>query len=160
MCVRLRPYKTLDNRIDGAVITFIDIDEIKEGERTREALAKERRLAAVVRDSNDAITVQDLEGNISAWNPAAERIYGYTEQEAVGMNIRSIVSENDQPKLLQLLKDARRGKPIEPVELERVAKDGRSLRIWLVASVLSGYDGRPVAVATTERPLCEGNSVL
>ena len=63
--MRILPYRTMDNVIEGAVITFVDITELVQ---TREAL---RRLAVVVRDAHYAITVQDLEGNILAWNPGA-----------------------------------------------------------------------------------------
>ncbi len=67
--LRIQPYRTLNNVIEGAVITFVDITEM---ERTRAALRKANdllRLAVVVRDAHDAITVQDLEGRILAWNP-------------------------------------------------------------------------------------------
>ena len=52
-----------------------------------------RRLATIVRDSNDAITLQQFDGTILEWNHAAERMYGYSADEAVGMNILSIVPE-------------------------------------------------------------------
>ncbi|MEJ2389515.1 MAG: PAS domain-containing protein, partial [Chromatiaceae bacterium] len=73
--LRLRPYKTGDNRVAGAVLVCVDITEL------RNHLAQERRLSTVVRDSNDAITVHDLDGRILAWNARAERLYGYTEAQ-------------------------------------------------------------------------------
>ena len=51
-------------------------------------------MATVVRDSNDAITVQDLNGNITAWNKKAQLMYGWSEAEALEMNIRDIIPEN------------------------------------------------------------------
>ncbi|HPL67704.1 MAG TPA: PAS domain S-box protein [Smithellaceae bacterium] len=50
-----------------------------------------RRLAVVLKDSNDAITIQDLRGNIVAWNKGAEKLYGYTEDEALKMNVVQFV---------------------------------------------------------------------
>ncbi len=91
--MRIQPYRTLDNVIEGAVITFVDITEM---ERTREALRKANdllRLAVVVRDAHDAITVQDLEGRILAWNPGAVRMYGWSEAEALAMNVRDRIPE-------------------------------------------------------------------
>jgi two-component system CheB/CheR fusion protein len=149
--VRIRPYRTLDNRIDGAVIAFIDIDPIKDKQKTKEALTKERRLAKVVRDSIDAITVQDLEGNIQAWNPAAERIYGYTAQEALKLNIEEIVPEEYRQQLQQMQSKIRAGKVIDPLQIERVTKSGKRVKVWLVTSHLLNERGAPVAIATTER---------
>ena len=70
--MRIRPYRTLDNVIEGAVITFVDITEMKlrEGAAQTNGL---RRLALVVRDAHDAITVQNLDGRTLAWNPGAEK---------------------------------------------------------------------------------------
>ncbi|MEJ2658868.1 MAG: chemotaxis protein CheB, partial [Desulfobacterales bacterium] len=63
--MRISPYRTIENMIDGVVITFVDITKIKRVEMAlRESEMKSRRLAAVVRDSNDAVTVHDFEGNI------------------------------------------------------------------------------------------------
>jgi two-component system CheB/CheR fusion protein len=149
--VRMRPYKTLDNHIEGAVITFVDIDAIKNITQAREDLARERRLATVVRDSNDAITVQDLDGNIQAWNPAAERLYGYTEQEALSLNMNQLVTDKEQPRLKQLQTSILDGKRVEPMELERITKDGSVLQVWLVVSALSNEQGKPIAMSTTER---------
>ncbi len=88
--MRIQPYRTLDNVIEGAVISFVDITEMKQ---TKEALRKANemlRLAVVVRDAHDAITVQDMDGRILAWNPAAVRMYGWSEAEALMMNVRGI----------------------------------------------------------------------
>ena len=89
--LRIRPYRTLENVIQGAVTTFTDITEIK---RAKDILIKSesmRRLAVIVRDSSDVITLQDLEGNILAWNPKAESLYGWSEAKALTMNITNMV---------------------------------------------------------------------
>ena len=149
--VRIRPYKTIDNRIDGVTIVFIDVDDVKRLERLQKALSEERRLATVVRDSNDAVTVQDLDGTIRAWNPAAERIYGYSEPEALGMNVRTLVPEQDRVRLDQLLLGIRAGAPQDPVLMRRIAKDGQVLQVMVSTSALVDESGRPIALATTER---------
>lgn len=143
-----RPYRTLDNRIAGAVITFVDVSR-------RESMNRQslERLAAVVRDSNDAITVQDLEGNIQAWNPRAQKIYGYSEQEALARNIRDIVPKNQHKKLSDITQRICRGEVVMPFETVRFRKDGKKMRIWLNLSLLLDQQGKPRAVVSTERLL-------
>jgi two-component system CheB/CheR fusion protein len=77
--MRIQPYRTLDNVIEGAVISFVDITETVQTRRRCAPANDLCRLAVVVRDAHDAITVQDLEGRILAWNPGAVRIYGWSE---------------------------------------------------------------------------------
>ncbi|WP_295392137.1 chemotaxis protein CheB [uncultured Thiodictyon sp.] len=157
--VRVRPYKTLDHRIDGAVITFMEIDEIKEAERLRTALTEERRLVVLVRDAMDAMTVQEFDGRILAWNPAAVRVYGYTEGEALSLNIRQLIPDAalaDYELMLAQLRAAGEpsaGRPLEPYRTRRSTQDGRELEVSLVATLLLDRDGQPYALGTTERVL-------
>ncbi len=153
--VRLRPYKTLDHRIDGAVITFMEIDEIKEARRLRVTLADEQRLAALVRDAADAITAQGFDGGILAWNPAAERVYGYPEAAALALNIRELIPADAWPEHERMLAALRAGRPMEPYRTRRRTQDGRELAVWLVPTVLLGADGKPYGLGTTERVLGE-----
>jgi two-component system CheB/CheR fusion protein len=151
--LRIQPYRTLDNVIEGAVITFVDISEVV---RTREALRKASdllRLAAVVRDSYDAIAVQDLEGRILAWNPAAERIYGWSEAEALAMNIRDLIPADQREEALSVIRQLSTGKILQPYRLPRLAKDGRIVEVWLTASALVDNKGKMYAIATTEKEM-------
>ncbi len=112
--LRIRPYRTLENVIEGAVITFTEITEMKKAQaalRESEAL---RRLAVVVRDAHDAILVQDLEGRILAWNPGAERMYGWSEAEALAMNIRDLIPEGQREEALAIVKQLARAEVLEP----------------------------------------------
>ena len=89
-CVRrIMPYRTLDNRIDGVVITFVDITE-----RKAASDAVIQRLAAIVENSVDAIFSKDLDGTIRTWNGGAERLYGYSRDEAVGRSVKMLVPED------------------------------------------------------------------
>jgi two-component system CheB/CheR fusion protein len=149
--MRLQPYRTLKNVIEGAVITFVDISEMKQ---MREALRKANdllRLAVVVRDSHDAISVQDLEGRILAWNPGAERIYGWSEAEAIKMNIRDLIPESMREEALGVVKRLGRADVLEPYRMQRIAKDGRIIKVWLTATALVNEAEQVYAIATTER---------
>ena len=156
--VRVRPYKTLDHRIDGAVITFMEIDELKETERLRVTLTEERRLAALARDSMDAMTAQGFEGRILAWNPAAVRAYGYSEAEALALNIRQFIPDDALADHELMLTQIRGGRPLEPYRTRRRHRDGRELEVSVVATLLLDPTGAPYALGTTERELGEPGS--
>ncbi len=151
--VRIRPYKTLDKRIDGAVLTFVDIDMLKDREQLKLTLEQERRLATVVKDANDAITVQDFNGRIQAWNPAAQRIYGYTEEQALGMNIEQMIPQNQLDHYLEKLAQLRKGMTVDAFETQRITQDGSQLSILLTATALLNEHNQTYAIATTERVL-------
>jgi two-component system CheB/CheR fusion protein len=149
--MRIQPYRTLDNVIEGAVITFVDITEIVE---TRDALRKANellRLAVVVRDAHDAITVQDLDGRILAWNPGAVRMYGWTEAEALSMNVRDRIPLELKVSELALVHQLSQKEVLEPYRTQRVAKDGSVLEISMTSTALFNEAGTMYAVATTER---------
>ena len=149
--MRIRPYRTLENVIEGAVITFTDITEMKHARAALRETEGLRRLAVVVRDAHDAITVRDLEGRILAWNPGAERMYGWSEAEALAMNIRDIIPEGRREEALILLRKQMEADVIEPYRMQRIAKDGRIVEIWITATALVNDEGVVYATATTER---------
>ncbi|MGA7817261.1 ATP-binding protein, partial [Caballeronia sp.] len=92
---RLLPYRTADDRIDGAVLSLIEITARRHAEAS--ARAGEERLRLAAQTTNDfAIIVQDPGGRIVSWNAGAQRVFGYTEDEAVGQNIDVIFSVQDQ----------------------------------------------------------------
>ena len=112
-------------------------------------------LAAAVRNSNDAITIQDLEGSIISWNLGAERIYGYGEAEAMKMNISRIIPDHKQNEMMSLIERLLKGKNIEFFETQRLTKNTRILDISLTATLLKDENGKPFAITTTERDITE-----
>jgi two-component system CheB/CheR fusion protein len=149
--LRIRPYRTLENVIEGAVITFTEITEIKRAQAALRESENLRRLAVVVRDAHDAIAVQDLEGRILAWNPGAERMYGWSEAEALAMNMRDLIPENRREETLAVLRKLSRAEVLEPYRMPRIAKGGRIVEVWLTATALVNDSGAVYAIATTER---------
>ena len=123
----------------------------------KEKLEDLRRLATVVSDSNDAVILADLEGKILAWNSGAIETYGYTEAEALKMNVRDIVAEPDREAALRLIQRIKEGEIVKSFELRRVTKDGRILDVWLTTTLLTDEKRKPVAIATTERDITERN---
>ena len=114
-----------------------------------------RRLAVVLKDSNDAITVHDLQGNIIAWNRGSETMYGYTEAEALGMNIAQIMPPERKIKAMEHWERIASGEIVESFETQRVCKDGTILDIWLVLTCLKDDLGAVDSIATTERDITE-----
>ena len=146
---RILPYRTKENRITGAVITFIDISERKRAEEHTQLLA------AVVRDSNDAITLLNLDGQITAWNSGAQKVYGWSEQEALKMTVQDLVPEPERKQTVELIRRIASGEVVHSAEGQRLTKDGRVLDMWLTLTPLINQAGRVISLATTERDISE-----
>ena len=139
----------------GAVLTFVDITETI---RLQDALRKTndlQRLAIVVRDAHDAVTVKDLEGRILAWNPGAVRMYGWSEAEALRMNVRDRIPPAQREQDVEKLKQLSRAQVLEPYRTQRLNKLGQLVEISMIATALIDEAGRTYAIATTERELPE-----
>jgi len=131
--------------VAGVAMTF---DEVV-------ADADARRLATGVRDSNDAITMQALDGRILAWNRGAERMYGYTEAEALRLNIDVLVPEEERERARSFLEAIGRGEEIASLDVKRLTKDGSLIDVWLTTTKLVDDEGRVGAVAQMLRILAE-----
>src|SRR5262249_54242543 len=87
--LRIRTYRTLENKIDGAVLVLVDVDNLKRAEEARSAL--EARNAAILQTALDAVITIDHEGKIVEFNSAAERIFGYPRDEAIGKEMAELI---------------------------------------------------------------------
>lgn len=149
--LRIQPYRTLDNVIEGAVITFMDITEMV---KTREALHVANdllRLAVVVRDASDAITVQDLHGRTLAWNPGAVRLYGWSEAQALQMNVHDRIPLSLREEALATLASLSRAEVLQPYLTQRLTSTGEVVEVSIISTALLDEAGHMYAIATTER---------
>ncbi|MFH0783600.1 MAG: chemotaxis protein CheB [Pseudomonadota bacterium] len=149
--MRIQPYRTLGNVIEGVVISFVDVTELK---KAQEALRKTNdmsRLAIVIHDTQDGMTVQDLNGRILAWNPAAERMYGWKEAEALTMNIREMIPAELQEEALAMIEKLSRSEILKPYRTRRIAKNGAVVEVSLISTALVNELGQMYAIASTER---------
>ena len=156
--LRIRPYRTLENVIEGAVITFTEITDMKKARLDLQQSEALRRLAVVVRDSHDAVLVQALDGRITAWNPCAVKRYGWSEAEALAMNIRALIPADQRETSLAKVREAAHSEVLAPYRAQRLAKDGRLIDVWLTAAALVDELGEAYAIATTERAIKGGKS--
>src|ERR1051325_5096525 len=112
----------------GAVLVFRDITERRRAEQARALLA------GIVDSSEDAIVSKSLEGIITSWNHAAERMFGWKADEAIGKSVVLIIPPELRSEETMILSRLRRGERIEHFETIRQTKDGRRLNISLSIS--------------------------
>lgn len=105
-------------------------------ENLEESLAENRRLALVAKQSSDAIIIHDLEGRISFWNPAAERLFGYRADEIVGRSATLLATAERQGEIQDNLDVIKSRNLIEIIETQRVTKGGRVIDVALSAAPL------------------------
>ena len=137
----------------GAVITFTDITEIKWTKEILQESEATSRLAVIVHDANDAITLEDMEGSIKAWNPKAEKMYGWSENEALKMNISNLIPERRREEEFAVLRKLSQAEVLEPYRTQRLSKDGRIVEICLTATLLVNEAGEVYAISTIEREI-------
>lgn len=149
--MRIMPYRTSDNVIDGLVLTFNDISALQEAKKRINEECQ--RLAAIIEVSNDAVTMQGFDGKIHIWNNAARNIYGYSEGEALNMDITVLIPKEYRKEMEIFRHKLRLGELVPPFTTKRITKDGRLLNIWLTATLLRDESGNPTYIITTERDL-------
>ncbi|MGA3186972.1 MAG: ATP-binding protein [Bryobacteraceae bacterium] len=133
----------------GVVCYFRDISSRKRAELNANLLA------SIVESSDDAIVSKNLNSIIMSWNRGAERLFGYTAEEAIGQSIAMLIPadrQQEEPKILERLK---RGERVEHFETLRVRKDGSPLHVSLTVSPVKDADGRVVGASKIARDITE-----
>jgi diguanylate cyclase (GGDEF)-like protein/PAS domain S-box-containing protein len=137
----------------GAVIGTTAIPrDVTEHRRVFEAA---QHLAAIVENSGDAIISGTLDGTITSWNPAAERMYGYTSAEIIGKSATVLSTKGQVGETRATLARIGAGQQVERVETTRVRKDGTTITVALTFSPICHPDGSVVGVSTIARDLTE-----
>lgn len=131
---------------------LLAIEDITERKRSETALA---RLAAIVECSDEAIIAKNLDGVIQSWNRAAERLFGYTAQEAVGRSITMLMPPDRVHEEPAILERIRRGEHIEHYESIRQRKDGSLFDVSLTISPIFDPAGRIVGASKIARDISE-----
>ncbi len=133
----------------GAVNMLVDITDRNRDEHDAQ------HLASIVESSDDAIISKNLDGIITSWNRGAERLFGYTTEEAIGRPVTLLIPperENEEPEILSRI---RRGEKIDHYETVRRRKDGSLLDISLTVSPLRNSDGKIVGASKIARDITE-----
>jgi PAS domain S-box-containing protein len=133
--------------------------EVQEHRRTEAArdhyAARERLFSAAVESSNDAIITKSLDGTITGWNPAAERLFGFTAAEAVGKSIDLIVPADRMTEAHDMLGRIGRGERIQHHETIRLRKDGRPVEVSLSVSPIKTPSGKIIGASKTVTDITE-----
>ncbi len=132
----------------------LDNFEIENQRRSAEVLA--RRLTAIVESTNDAIISKTLDGEITSWNPAAERMFGHGADEAIGQNISIVIPEDRLVEEPEFIRQLAAGQSIIDFETIRVRKDGQIFPVSITVSPLRNEAGMVIGASkivrdTTER---------
>jgi two-component system CheB/CheR fusion protein len=145
----IRPYITLENKVDGVVLV---LSEITDRMRAEEAA---RHLAAIVSSSDDAIISMDFAGIIKSWNGGAERIFGYTQEEAIGKSDTLLLpadGADDEPGVLERVG---RGEMVAHYHTVRRHKDGSLVDVSSTVSPMRDATGRVVGVSRIARDITD-----
>lgn len=121
----------------------------------REAEAATARLAAIVQSSNDAIISKDLNGIITSWNAGAQRLFGYTAEEAIGCSITMLIPPDRHHEENDILARIKRGEQIEHFETKRQRKDGSLLDVSLMISPIRDQRGRIIGASKIARNITD-----
>src|SRR6185503_5037418 len=108
-----------------------------------------------VETTDDAVISKDLNGIITSWNPAAERLYGYKAEEVIGKPVAVLIPAEWPDEESKILARIRRGERIDHYETVRVAKDGRRLDVSLTVSPIHEATGRIVGASKIARDITE-----
>lgn len=129
---------------DGEILILETNHDITERKR---AEAETARMAAVAAASHDALFGATLEGYIEAWNPAAERLFGYAAAEAIGQHISILAAPADHHDQTQLLARARAGEAIPPYHARRLRKDGTFVEVSVALGPVKAPNGSVIAIS-------------
>ena len=168
--VRLLPYRTSDNIIDGLVITFVEIDHVKRVEaaqqRALEQLQTETQerqrvqerlqwLSKVFMEATVPIILEDSDGHITDLNVAAEQFYGWRREELLGQPMTTLVPAHYHEQVDALLARCRQGEDLRNVHSVRQRKDGATLPVLMTVSPLT----RPLTPLTCEATWMSSQSI-
>ena len=143
------PVRSAAGRIIGASKIVRDLSDRRRADEVR------ARLAALVESSEDAIVSTTLEGVITSWNLAAEKLFGYSAAEAIGRHIALIIPPERQAEEDEVLAKVRRGEAVRSLETVRLRKDGRRVDISLTVSPIRSSSGAIMGASKIARDITE-----
>jgi two-component system cell cycle sensor histidine kinase/response regulator CckA len=147
--VTVAPIRDEDGAIVGVSAVHRDVT------RHRQEFEAAQRMAAMIENSNDAVIGKMLDGTITSWNPAAERLYGYSSEEVIGRSIELLSPEGRTGEISTILAKIKDGQAVERLVTMRVRKDETAIRVSLTVSPIRDVNGAIVGASTITRDMTE-----
>jgi PAS domain S-box-containing protein len=113
------------------------------------------QMAAIIQSTDDAVIGKSLDGFITSWNPAAERLFGYAAEEIIGKPVSLLISPNHPDEEPQILAKIGRGEPVSRYETVRIRKDGRQVSVSLTVSPIKDDSGKIIGASSIARDITE-----
>ena len=154
------PIRNEAGYISGCVLIFRDVTAQRLIERNKaNQLHTAQLLAAIVESSNDAIISKSLDGIIQSWNAAAESVFGFTAEQAIGQHISIIIPPERIDEEDRIISSLKAGQRIEHYETERIRSDGQRLMVSLTISPLKDDSGKVIGASKIARDISERKRV-
>jgi two-component system cell cycle sensor histidine kinase/response regulator CckA len=132
-----------------------EIEAAQDRRRHRRAMGAMQYLAAIVDSSEDAIYGKNLDSLIVSWNPAAERLFGYSAEEIIGRSTLTLFPQNRRDEMLDILASIRRGQTVGIRETERLHKSGRVIPVWATVSPIMNVAGEIIGASSIVRDISQ-----
>ena len=150
------PIRDEQGHVSGCVLIFRDVTAQRLIEREKASqLLTARLLASIVESSNDAIISKSLDGTIQSWNAAAEHLFGYTADQAIGHHISLIIPPERLAEEEQIIASLKEGKRIEHYETDRLRSDGQHITVSLTISPIKNDSGQVIGASKIVRDVTE-----
>lgn len=150
------PIRDEHGHVSGCVLIFRDVTAQRNAEREKtNQLYTARVLASIVESSNDPIISKSLDGFIQSWNAAAERLFGYTAEEAVGRHVFLIIPPGRRGEEEHIIARLKAGHRVEHLETERLRKDGETIQVSLTISPVKDEAGNVVGASKIVRDITD-----
>ena len=151
---RVAPIHDERGNVSGCVLIFRDISERRRWEKDEaNRLSSARMLASIVESSDDAIISKSLDGIIQSWNAAAERLFGYAAENAVGRHISLVIPSERIAEEDQIIARLKAGQRVEHFATERVRSDGERILVSLTISPIKDEAGKVVGASKIVRDI-------
>jgi two-component system CheB/CheR fusion protein len=165
--VRIMPYRTSENLIDGLILTFVDIDHVKRAEDTGKLAMEQldteteerwraegqlRRLSRVFQEAAVSMILEDRHGAITDLNAEAERVYGWSREELIGQSVKTLVAAESHGQIDDLLDRCCRGENLRHVATMHQTKSGEVMRVFINVSPLTDDQGAITGFVTIATP--------